>query len=114
MVIISTDGIYLNNQVIADYFDVKEQEGWMIESLKKEVIQAIELGKIEKKNLASQIREASPQSVVEEDEIDAFRKMTIQADKSIDFLTVKKVMYTVTESGVFEINFAVLENKDET
>jgi biopolymer transport protein ExbD len=40
-------------------------------------------------------------------------KITIQADKSVDFLTVKKVMYTVTEAGIAEINFAVIKLPDE-
>ena len=39
--------------------------------------------------------------------------MTIQADKAIDFLTLKKIMYTVTEAGVFEINFAVLKREED-
>ncbi len=36
-----------------------------------------------------------------------WNKVTIQSDKTIDFLTVKKVMYTITEAGAGEINFAV-------
>ena len=31
----------------------------------------------------------------------------------IDFLTVKKVMFTVTEAGVHEINFAVIKKDSE-
>jgi biopolymer transport protein ExbD len=38
-----------------------------------------------------------------------WNKVTIQADKGMDFLTVKKVMYTVTEAGAGEINFAVMK-----
>ena len=47
------------------------------------------------------------------EEVDKFRKMTIQADKTVDLLTVKKIMYTITEGGVYEINFAVMEKKKE-
>jgi biopolymer transport protein ExbD len=36
-----------------------------------------------------------------------WNKVTIQADKGMDFLSVKKIMYTVTEAGAGEINFAV-------
>jgi biopolymer transport protein ExbD len=38
--------------------------------------------------------------------------MTIQADQKIDFLTLKKVMYTATEAGIVQINFAVLKLPD--
>jgi biopolymer transport protein ExbD len=43
-----------------------------------------------------------------EKEINQFRRVTVQADKKIDFLTIKKIMYTVTEAGAEEINFAVM------
>ena len=78
------------------------------------VKKSIEEGEVEKKSLANKIRDAVNQNEGEEqeDEIDSFRKMTIQADKEIDFLTVKKVMYTVRNAGIFEINFAVIKVKD--
>jgi len=34
-------------------------------------------------------------------------KVTVQADKGVDFLTIKKVLFTATEAGAGEINFAV-------
>ena len=40
-----------------------------------------------------------------------YRRITVQADKSVDFLTIKKVMFTLYEAGAAEINFAVM--KDE-
>ena len=43
----------------------------------------------------------------------AWKKITIQSDKDIDFLTVKKVMYTVSEAGAGEINFAVIKKSDK-
>ena len=117
VVIISKDGIILNNNKVAEFFDVKEQEDWLLKPLKEKVVELIKEGKKEKAKLANRIRKAvvktKDKSKTEEPEIDKFRKMTIQADKSIDFLTVKKIMYTVTEDGVWEINFAVLERKKE-
>ena len=49
-----------------------------------------------------------------EEDPNAWSKVTIQADKGIDFLTVKKVMYTVTEAGAGEINFAVTKLPQES
>ena len=41
-------------------------------------------------------------------------RVTVQADKEIDFLTIKKVLYTATEAGATLINFAVAQKaKDE-
>ena len=52
------------------------------------------------------------------DEIDpnAWRKVTLQADKAIDYLTLKKIMYSVYEAGGGPINFAVVKDvpKDAT
>ena len=42
-----------------------------------------------------------------------FRQVTLQADKDTDFLTVKKIMYTLTEAGASEINFAVITVENE-
>jgi biopolymer transport protein ExbD len=41
-------------------------------------------------------------------------RVTVQADKEIDFLTIKKVLYTATEAGATLINFAVSQkSKDD-
>ncbi len=77
----------------------------------------IHKGESEKRDLTNQLRSAVEKIKIgdksPEDEIDSFRKITIQADKKIDFLTLKKVMYTATESGIVEINFAVLKTPDK-
>ena len=39
-------------------------------------------------------------------------RVTIQADENAHFLQVKKVMYTLTEAGVKEMNFAVIKTPD--
>jgi biopolymer transport protein ExbD len=40
----------------------------------------------------------------------AWKKVTIQADKSIDYLTLKKIMYSIYEAGGGPINFAVAKD----
>ena len=45
-----------------------------------------------------------------EDDPDQWRKVTLQADKDIDYLTLKKVMYSIYEAGGGPINFAVAKN----
>ncbi len=60
----------------------------------------------------SQIRQAVNQSRngVDANKGDDFKRVTVQADRVIDSGTVKKVMYTLTEAGASEINFAVLRD----
>lgn len=60
----------------------------------------------------SQIRQAVNQGRGEEPaRPEDFRRVTVQADRVIDAGTVKKVMYTLTEAGASEINFAVLREE---
>lgn len=115
VVVIADDKISLNNTVVAAFRDVKEQEDWMVEPLRKSIEDLIKEGEARKKSLTSQIRNAVTEARVgekPEEQIDDFRKMTIQADKLIDFLSVKKIMYTVTQAGIVEINFAVIKKPD--
>ncbi len=110
VVTVSPKEIKFNNELVAEFTTVKEQEDWNIEALDEAVKKSIEDGELEKKSLLNKIKDAvNNNSEVVEDEIDSFRKMTIQADKEVDFLTVKKVMYTITNAGVYEINFAVMK-----
>jgi biopolymer transport protein ExbD len=63
----------------------------------------------------SQIRQAVNQSKQGGDATakqEDFKRVTVQADRVVDSGTVKKVMYTLTEAGASEINFAVL--RDDT
>lgn len=116
VVIIGADGVMLNNFKVADFRTVKEQEDWIIQPLLDQLKKAVEDGDKKKKSLGSQIRKAVTQAKKgdkpEEEEVDEFRKITIQSDKDVEFLTVKKVMFTVTEAGMREINFAVMKKAD--
>jgi biopolymer transport protein ExbD len=64
----------------------------------------------------SQIRQAVQQGRggVDANKQEDFKRVTVQADRVVDSGTVKKVMYTLTESGASEINFAVLRDDSRT
>ncbi len=111
VVVIAQDGIVLNNIKVAEFRAVKEQEDWLIKALAETLQKSIEEGEGRKKSVGSQLRNAvnEAKQLPEKTETDDFRKLTIQADKGIDFLTIKKIMFTVTEAGIQEINFAVLK-----
>lgn len=111
IITISPQEVILDNQTIVSFTEVKEQKDWMIKSLYARVQEALKQDDIDyKAGIGNQLRNVvagskANQAVAEESR----RKVTVQADKGIDFLTIKKVMYTATEAGVIEINFAVIQ-----
>jgi biopolymer transport protein ExbD len=115
VVTISSKEILLDKTVIISYDALKTQTEWMIQPLMVQVQDALKKAK-EKQDakLQSRLREAMDGSQnVSPEELNAWNKVTVQADKGMDFLTVKKVMYTVTEAGAGEINFAVTKQPTE-
>lgn len=117
VVVLTDDTVQLNSTKVATFNEVKEAEDWLIVNLEKELKKLIEVGEQSKEKLGNQIKDAvteAREGEKPEDQVDEFRKITIQADSKVDFLTVKKVMYTVTEAGVYEINFAVIKKLDES
>jgi biopolymer transport protein ExbD len=113
VVIIGDDGVMFGNLKIAELKDVKAQEDWLIKPLGELLEKAIKEGEAKKQSVGNQIRSAVSNPNQAKPDVDEFRKITIQSDKKVDFLTVKKVMFTVTEAGMQEINFAVLKKPDE-
>lgn len=110
VVTISKNDIYLDKDIIAKNVDVKAQEDWMIKPLHERLVAGLEISKQQyEQSLKNQIRDVV-ESAKGQEQLDPetnWNKVTIQSDKTIDFLTVKKVMYTITEAGAGEINFAV-------
>ncbi len=114
VVIIGEDGIMINNFRVADFRKVKEQEDWLIPSLMDQLKKAVDEGEKKQKSLQNQLKKAVSNAKPGDkalDEVPDHKKITIQSDKNIDFLTVKKVMYTVTQAGMQEINFAVMKKE---
>ncbi len=113
VVTISTKEILLDHTSMVSYEQLHTQQDWMIEPLRVALVAALQKAKQEyeinlQKKLQSAVESARGES--EKDQA-PWNKVTVQADKGIDFLTVKKVMYTVTEAGAGEINFAVTKDK---
>lgn len=109
VVTISAKEILLDKDVVATFEDVKGTEEWSIPKLKEMLTEALAKSKAEAEGkLQNKIRDAVENTKGEPtDDANAWSKVTIQSDKGVDFLTIKKVLYTVTEAGAGEINFAV-------
>ncbi len=124
VVVVTQDKIFLDEKPIADFITVKEQQDWVVEALKEGLAQKIKETKEKaestlKEQIKSSIGTSSKmtQAEIEEEEKEKKKdwgRVTVQADKEIDFLTIKKILYTATEAGATLINFAVSQKaKDD-
>lgn len=115
IVTISNKEVLVDRDRVVTFDEIKAKESWMIDPLMAKLKIALAKAKEEQDlNIQKQlnkvfegVRGDSPM-----EDPDAWNKVTIQSDKDVDFLTVKKVMYTVTEAGAAEINFAVMKQKE--
>lgn len=116
VVTISNKEILLDKDAVATFEDVKAAEDWSIPRLKDQLAEALQKSKAEQESkLQTRIRDAVEATRGEnEEDLNAWSKVTIQADKDVDFLTIKKVLFTVTEAGAGEINFAVTKLPQES
>ncbi len=102
VVILSEKFLLFNDKKVASFYNVKSNSKWLIDPLLDEVQKAIEKSKGTDAYALSDEKTTSP-----------YYKITLQVDKSIDFLSVKKVLYTLAQAGVQEINFAVVKVKSD-
>ena len=116
VVTVSSKEILLDKEVVATFEDVRKQEDWSIPTLKDKLQEALIQSRVEQEaKIQNKIREAvkTTRGQAEED-VNAWSKVTVQADKGVDFLTIKKVLFTATEAGAGEINFAVTKLPQES
>jgi biopolymer transport protein ExbD len=115
VITISNKEILLDKTAVISFDEVKKQTEWLIQPLFDQLQQGLLKSKQEyESKLQSQLKNVVDNARGEkEDDPFAWKKVTIQSDKDIDFLTVKKVMYTLSEAGAGEINFAVVKKTEK-
>lgn len=113
IITVSANELKVDDLTIASFQQVKEQKDWLIQSLFAETQKSLEKSKAkaEKSGVLSNVRTALRPDLAPPGDDGAWNKITVQADKEIDFLTVKKILYTLTEAGAGEINFAVMKRE---
>ncbi|MES2857035.1 MAG: adventurous gliding motility protein S, partial [Bdellovibrionota bacterium] len=101
VVVVSKDQILLDKDVVATFAQVKEQPDWKIEPLAALLIERFREADAKRGAIGNRIRDAVQTGKSGETQEDpaADKRVTVQADKNVDFLTIKKVMLTVTEAG---------------
>lgn len=115
VVTVSKDKISLNKEVIIDLASVRAQADAMIPSLAQKLTQYFQDEDSKRKMMGlGAIRDAvqAQQGADLKKEQEDSRRVTVQADKGVDFLAVRRVLHTVTMAGASEVNFAVV--KDDT
>ncbi len=116
---LSSKEVFLDKTSIIPYEELKSMEyGDSNPKLVEAIQQALEASKLEnEKNLQKKLQEKVSQVRGEETEDpNAWRKLTLLADKDIDILSVKKILFIATEAGVGEISYSVnkkVETKTE-
>lgn len=108
---ITLDSISMGRTQLASVQSVLLQEKWLIQPLFLQVREAIQRAQKERtENFRNQLQAAVYGNSKNKIELNEnYRKVTVQADKGIDFAVIKKVMYTVTQAGGGEVSFAVLK-----
>ena len=117
VVVISKGKVLVDKLQVASIDEIKQlPEVTVIPNLQSRIQDSFR--QLEEKNRVaglSQIRQAVEQGRSGEPaKTEDFKRVTVQADKVVDSGTVKKVMYTLTEAGASEINFAVLRDDTRT
>ena len=112
VVTVSSKEILIDTTQVATFEEVKNSKSWIIENLRDQARALLEKAKNEQDaKLQSKLEKVVNKTVGNETEDpNAWKKVTIQADKSIDYLTLKKIMYSIYEAGGGPINFAVAKD----
>lgn len=118
VVAVSDQEVFLNEEKIVNLRQVKNLDGFLV----RELYEALQTKlKADMAVFRSTWREqigstiADPELLEQEykkKEIDISR-VTLQANKEVDFLTLKKILFSATEAGASEINFAVIEKNED-
>jgi biopolymer transport protein ExbD len=110
VVTLTDKDVVLDKTTVAALADVKRNTDWMIPNLRAQLTALIQKDEAEAKKVASNAMPGAAKPATPGTE--SYRKITVQADREMDFLTIKKVMFTVTEAGAIEINFAVMKKEE--
>jgi biopolymer transport protein ExbD len=114
VVTVTAKEVLLDRTVVATFKEVQDATDWVIPNLRDQARDMLLKAKADQEaklqNKLSKVVEKTLGN--DEDDPEAWKKVTIQADKQIDYLTIKKIMYSIYEAGGGPINFAVAKEPD--
>lgn len=115
VVTISKGNVYVEKVKVATMEEVKASTDWVLPKLQQELYSFLQIKKAEyDSQLRTRIQNIIGTEPAPTEDPNQWKKVTLQADKDIDYLSVKKVMYTVSAAGAGEINFAVMKKDSES
>lgn len=116
VIVVSTKEIVLDKLVSVPYDVVKKQDDWNIQPIIVALKQKFAEAEEKKTQGLGQIKQAvdATKPGFGPDDVNNEHRVTVQADKTIDFLTIKKVMTSLQEAGTVEINFAVIRQEGKS
>lgn len=112
VVTLSRDKVYVDGKEVATLTEVQEQPSWLIPKLFSKIQEVVAT---DEKLLAMQ--KLNPAQIVGEEVnsgVPYHKRYTVQADRDSTFFSIKKILYTLTEAGIIEINFTVVYEKNNT
>ena len=112
VVTVSSKEVLIDKTRVATFEEVKNSTDWVIPNLRDQARVMIEKARVEQEaKLQNKLSKVVNSTIgAEPEDPEAWKKVTIQADKEIDYLTLKKIMYSVYEAGGGPINFAVAKD----
>ncbi len=112
VVTVSSKEILIDRTQVATFDEVKAMKEWTIPALRDQVRVLLEKAKAETDaKIKNKLKTVVDKTLGNEEvDLNAWRRVTLQADKAIDYLTLKKIMYSIYEAGGGPINFAVAKD----
>ncbi len=115
VVTVSSKEVLIDRTQVATFAEVVAATDWVIPNLRDQVRVLLQKAKKEQDDkLKNKFKNVVDKTIgKEEADPSAWRRVTLQADKEIDYLTLKKIMYSIYEAGGGPINFAVAKEADK-
>ncbi len=116
VVTISSKEVLIDRTRVASYQEAVAATDWSIPALRDQLKVILDKARTDQESkFQNKIKNAVDKTLgkQETEDLNAWRKVTLQADKDIDYLTMKKIMYSIYEAGGGPINFAVAKDTDK-
>lgn len=112
VITVSSKEVLIDRTPVATFQEVQDAKDWVIPNLRDKTRVLLEKAKADQEaKLQSKLKHVVDKTLgKDENDPNAWRKVTLQADKGIDYLTLKKIMYSIYEAGGGPINFAVAKD----
>ena len=114
VVVLDKGEVSFNEEKLGILNEGTSNTSWVFAPLKDKMVEALKIAAEADKNVI--IDQLKKMNLNPEDDETLERntgfRVTIQADETVDFLDIKKLMYTLTEAGIKEMNFAVVKKAD--